>query len=592
MVRFAACAALCCLLATSLMAAPTKSAAALNALAEEYMRAFYGFSPSLATRAGVHQYDSQMEDLSRESFDKQIAAYADFEKRFAALSTVGLSEAELADREMMLARVRAGLFDIDGNRWWDSNPDRYSAIVSDSAFVLMQRNFAPAEVRLAALVARERKMPLVFAAARANLKDPPRVYTQVAIDQLPGIIAFFEKDVPEAFAPVKDAKLQAEFKATNQRVVQAMEQYLDFLKEDLLAKSNGDFRIGAEKYAKKLAYEEMVDIPLDRLLQVGRENLQRNQQEFARVAKLIDPSRTPQEISKELQKEHPAPDKLLEAFRSRLSGLRTYIAEKKIMTTPAQTMPMVEETPPFMRALTFASMDAPGPFETHATEAYFNVTLPEKNWTPEQIEEHMQGFNYGTITSTSVHETFPGHYEQYLWNERLHSKIRKFLALDMTTIGGHFSGSNQEGWAHYTEQMMLDEGYGRTAGVAEERDKEFLKLRIGQLQEALLRNARYIIGIEMHTGKMTFDQAVEFFQKEGYQTKATATSETKRGTSDPTYLVYTLGKLEILKLRDDYKKKMGAKFTLQDFHDRLMEQGVAPLKVIRRSMLGNDSPAL
>jgi uncharacterized protein (DUF885 family) len=592
MVRFAVCVALCCLFATSLMAAPSKSAAALNSLAEEYMRAFYGFAPSLATRAGVHQYDSQIEDLSRESFEKQIAAYRDFEKRFTGLPTAGLTESERADREMMIARVRAGLFDIDGNRWWDRDPDRYSAIVSDSAFVLMQRNFAPLEARLAALVARERKMPLVFAAARANLKNPPQVYTQVAIDQLPGIISFFQKDVPEAFAGVKDAKLQAEFKATNQRVVQAMEQYLAFLKQDLLAKSNGDFQIGAEKYTKKLANEEMVDIPLEKLLQVGRENLQRNQQEFARVAKLIDPNRTPQQILEELQKEHPAPDKLLEAFRSRLSGLRSYIADKKIMTTPAQTMPTVEETPPFMRALTFASMDAPGPFETRATEAYFNVTLPEKNWTPEQIEEHMQGFNYGTITSTSVHETFPGHYEQYLWNERMHSRIRKFLALDMTTVGGHFSGSNQEGWAHYTEQMMLDEGYGRTAGVAEEKDKEFLKLRIGQLQDALLRNARYIVGIEMHTGKMTFEQGVQFFQKEGYQTKATATSETKRGTSDPTYLVYTLGKLEILKLREDYKTKMGAKFSLQDFHDRLMEQGVAPIKLIRRSMLGNDSPTL
>jgi uncharacterized protein (DUF885 family) len=592
MFRFAACVALCLLFATSLMAAPSKSAAALNSLAEEYMRAFYGFSPSLATRAGVHHYDSQMDDLSRESFEKQIAAYRDFEKRFTALPTAGLTESERADREMMIARVRAGLFDIDGNRWWDRDPDRYSAIVSDSAFVLMQRNFAPAKVRLSALVERERKMPLVFAAARVNLKNPPRVYTQVAIDQLPGIISFFKKDVPEAFAGVKDAKLQAEFKATNERVVQAMEQYLDFLKKDLLARSNGDFRIGAEKYAKKLANEEMVDIPLDRLLQVGRENLQRNQEEFARVAKLIDPNRTPQQILEELQKEHPAPDKLLEAFRSRLSGLRSYIAEKHIMTTPAQTMPTLEETPPFMRALTFASMDAPGPFETRATEAYFNVTLPEKNWTPEQVEEHMQGFNYGTITSTSIHETFPGHYEQYLWNERMQSKIRKFLSLDMTTVGGHFSGSNQEGWAHYTEQMMLDEGYGRTAGVPEEKDKEFLKLRIGQLQDALLRNARYIVGIEMHTGQMTFEQGVEFFQKEGYQTKATATSETKRGTSDPTYLVYTLGKLEILKLREDYKKKMGAKFSLQDFHDRLMEQGVAPIKLIRRSMLGNDSPAL
>lgn len=566
--------------------------ASLNALADEFMRTFFNFVPSAGTRAGFHQYDAQMEDVSRESFQKQATAYRELEKRFVAFDTKGLSEAEMADRDMMLARIRTAIFEIDGNRWWDNDPDRYSAIVSDSAFVLMSRNFAPAEERLRALVSRERRMPAIFAAARANLKNPPRVYTEIAIDQLPGIIKFFENDVPAAFAGVKDPKLQAEFRTTNQRVVQAMEQYLDFLKEDLLARSKGDFRLGAEKFRQKLLYEEMVDTPLDRLLQVGYQNLRRNQQEFQRVAKLIEPGKSAQEILHDLEKEHPAPDKLLDAFRSRLSGLKTFISEKQIITIPSEEMPIIQETPPFMRALTFASMDAPGPFEKRAKEAYFNVTLPEKDWTPEQVEEHMAGFNYGTITSTAIHEAFPGHFEQYLWNERVPSRIRRFLSLDLSTTGGHFAGTNVEGWAHYTEQMMLDEGYGRTAGVAEEKDVAFLKLRLGQLQDALLRNGRYVVAIEMHTGKMTFEQAVEFIQKEGYQTKSNAFREARRGTSDPTYLIYTLGKLEILKLRDDYRKKLGAKFSLREFHDRLMEQGVAPMKVVRRAILGTEGPAL
>jgi uncharacterized protein (DUF885 family) len=217
-------------------------------------------------------------------------------------------------------------------------------------------------------------------------------------------------------------------------------------------------------------------------------------------------------------------------------------------------------------------MDSPGPLETKATEAFFNVTLPEPTWAPQRTKEWMEGFNRGTITSTAIHEAYPGHYEQFLWIRQVPSKPRKLVGC----------GTNIEGWAHYTEQMMLDEGYGNGDP----------KLRIGQLQDALLRNARYIVGIQMHTGSMTLDQATEFFIKEGHQTPEVSRREAKRGTSDPTYLVYTLGKLEIMKLRADYKQKMGDAFTLQQFHDEFMKQGFAPVEIIRQTMLGNNTPVL
>ncbi len=235
------------------------------------------------------------------------------------------------------------------------------------------------------------------------------------------------------------------------------------------------------------------------------------------------------------------------------TGCASYIVQHRIVTIPSPVPPIVEETPPFMRALTSASMDTPGPYEKVAKEAFFNVTLPEKNWTPAHVEEHLGMFNRGVITSTSIHETYPGHYVQFLWVQSAPSKVRKLLG----------ANSNAEGWAHYCEQMMIDEGYG--AGD--------LKLRLGQLQDALLRDARYIVGIQMHTGAMTFDQAVDFFVKEGMQTRSTALVETKRGTSDPTYLYYTLGKLEILKLRDDYKKMRGSSFTLQESPRHFSEAG-------------------
>ena len=240
--------------------------------------------------------------------------------------------------------------------------------------------------------------------------------------------------------------------------------------------------------------------------------------------------------------------------------------------------PVLEETPPFMRATTSASMDPPGPFETHSTKAYFNVTLPEKGWTAEHVAEHMAEFNVGTIVSTSIHEAYPGHYVQFLWQDQFPSRIRKLLG----------ASTNIEGWAHYCEQMMLDEGF-QPPGTDARQQK---LIRLGQLQDALLRNARFTAGIKMHTEGWTTAQSEDYFVKEGYQSAAVARMETKRGTSDATYLYYTLGKLEILKLRDDLKQREGRNFSLQKFHDNLMRQGPVPIKVVRQAMLHDVSPVL
>ncbi len=526
---------------------------------------YFHFSPTQGTAAGFHQYDSALEDYSFSDRVRRTRVLKGFEQEFER-------QPASDDRDLVLGRIRADLLEIEQIRQWEKNPDVYSSGITNSVFVIMSRSFAPPEQRLQSVIARERRLPQVFEAARANLKNPPRIYTQIAIEQLPGIVSFFQNDVPLAFRAVHDAKLLADFHSSNAAVISALQSYEKFLKNDLLAHSNGDFRIGAENYRRKLAYEEMVDLPLDDLLKAGYANLRQNQQEFERVAREIDPHRTPAQILAELEKDHPAPDHLLQSFRDVLAGMRSFIVQHKIVTIPSPVMPIVEETPPFMRALTTASMDTPGPYERVAKEAFFNVTLPESSWAKSRIEEHMEGFNRGTITSTALHEAFPGHYVQFLWVQQLTSKVRKLLG----------ANSNAEGWAHYCEQMMLDEGYGG-------RDP---KLRLGQLQDALLRNARYIVGIQMHTGKMTMDQGIEFFVKEGYQTRAMAEVETKRGTSDPTYLVYTLGKLEILKLREEYRQLRGARFSLEEFHDNFLKQGFPPIRIVRHALLGRDGPLL
>ncbi|WP_353064245.1 DUF885 domain-containing protein [Tunturiibacter psychrotolerans] len=553
-----------------------------NSLADQYFSdVYFHFTPTNGTANGLHQYDTQLEDYSAANIQKQIAALHNYEKKVEAIDPSTLDASVAGDRSILLNSIRSTLLSLEVIRPWEKNPDSYSTGITASAFVIMERPYAPADTRLKSLVEREKQMPQALLEARKNLKNPPHIYTEIALEQIDGDISFFQTDVPSAFTDATDADTKAAFAKSNTAVIEALQSYEAWLKSDLLPRSNGDYKFGADTFAKKLAYDEMVDIPLDHLLEIAYADLHKNQAEFARVAKEVDPTKTPQQVLAELATIHPAPDKLLSTFNDTFASLIDFINTHHIITIPSKVEPTLEETPPFERATTSASMDPPGPFETHSTKAYFNVTLPEKTWTPEHIAEHMAEFNVGTIISTSVHEAYPGHYVQFLWTPQFPSTIRKVLG----------AATNIEGWAHYTEQMMLDQGYGQP-GTGAQNEREAKLIRLGQIQDALLRDARFVNSIKLHTGQFTFDQAVNFFVTDGYQSHSVGLVETKRGTADATYLYYTLGKLEIMKLRADMMKKQGAAFNLQTFHDDFMRQGFAPIKIVRKAMLHDDSPVL
>ncbi|XCB28679.1 DUF885 domain-containing protein [Tunturibacter empetritectus] len=559
-----------------------------NYLADQYFSdVYFHFGPTAGTSAGLHQYDDKLEDYSAANIQKQIAALHTYEKKVEAIDPSALDASVAGDRAILLNNIRSTLLTLEVIRPWEKNPDNYSTGITASAFVIMERPYASADTRLKSLIAREDQMPQVLLEARKNLKNPPHIYTEIALEQLDGDISFFQNDVPSAFTDATDPDTKSAFAKSNAAVIEALKSYEAWLKSDLLPRSNGDFKFGADTFAKKLSYDEMVDIPLDHLLEIAYADLHKNQAEFARVAKEVDPTKTPQQVLAELATIHPAPDKLLSTFNDTFSSLIDFINTHHIITIPSKVEPTLEETPPFERATTSASMDPPGPFETHSTKAYFNVTLPEKTWTPEHIAEHMSEFNVGTIISTSVHEAYPGHYIQFLWTPQFPSTIRKILG----------ASTNIEGWAHYTEQMMLDQGYGQP-GTGAQNEREAKLIRLGQIQDALLRDARFVNSIKLHTGlgtpggQWTIDQAVNFFVTDGYQSHSVGLVETKRGTADATYLYYTLGKLQIMKLRADMMKKQGAAFNLQDFHDNFMRQGFAPIKIVRKAMLHDDSPVL
>jgi uncharacterized protein (DUF885 family) len=325
----------------------------------------------------------------------------------------------------------------------------------------------------------------------------------------------------------------------------------------LIKRSNGDFALGEDTYRKKLAADEMVEAPLDQLLTIAEQDLGKNQAAFSATAHIIDPKRTPRQVLDAVEADHPPAAMLLQTTQAGLDAIGAFMEDHHIVTVPRAAPVRVQETPPFMRSTTTASMDIPGPFEKMSTDAYYNMTLPDPKLSKAQTEAFMAEWNYPLISNVSVHEVWPGHYLQYLYSKRLPSDVRKVFGAD----------TNSEGWAHYCEQMVIDEGF----------HADDPRYRLSQLQDALLRDARFVVGIRMHTQGMTISQAEEFFVKEGYQPRPTAVTESKRGASDPTYGYYTMGKLMILKLRDDYKKKMGERYSLL---------GRMPLPLVRKAMLG------
>jgi uncharacterized protein (DUF885 family) len=535
-------------------------------VAHQYLEDMYRRSPTRATSLGIHKYDDQLENYSKDAVAAEVSALRRFRDRVAAIDPGTLSASSQLDCEQLLHEFDSRLLTLEVVRPWAKDPDTYSSGLTYTAYLMIKRSFAPPDERLRKLIAREKLMPAALVEAKKNLDNPPRIYTQIALEQIDGNRHFFEDAVASAFPDVKDAALLAEFKQVNGVVAAALGDYRTWLQDDLLKRSNGEFALGADTYRRKLSAEEMIDTPLDQLLAIAEGDLKKNQAAFAESARLIDPKRTPRQVLDRVEGQHPSPAKLLETTQSGLAEIGRFMSDRHIVTVPKAAQARVEETPPFMRSTTTASMDIPGPFETVATEAYYSMTLPDPKLSAAETSEFMRQWSYPLISNVSVHEVWPGHYLQFLYSRNLPSDVRKVLG----------SNSNSEGWAHYVEQMVIDEGF-------HSGDPSY---RLSQIQDALLRDARFIVGIKMHTQGMTVKEAEDFFVNGGYQPRPTARSESKRGTSDPTYGYYTMGKLMILKLRDDYRAKMGEKYSLQSFHDTFISLGRLPLPLIRKAMLG------
>lgn len=553
-------------LSSCLAATPARGQAAPNRAFARFVDLYFldrfQDRPSEGTAAGLHEFDKLLEDYSSRAVQGRIATLKRELIELAAFDAGTLSFDERIDRDFLEGQMRGELLDLETLKLMEVNPMPYVMVAGAAIDGLMKRNFAPPPERLKSVIARMSKIPALHTAARQNLKNPPHEFTDLAVRMAKGSVGFFENSVAlwAKTAAEGNAELAKEFAFVNAATIASTQALAGWLENDLLPRSTGKYAIGEKNFLAKLKHEELVEISLAELLRKGEANLEKDHSAFVAVAKKIDPNKTPAEVMKSLSDDHPSADDLIPSAKRSIEAARQFLIDRKIVTIPSEVRPKIEETPPYARSGSFASMDTPGPFEAKATEAFYYITPVEKDWDAKHAEEHLRLYNPPVMAMINIHEAFPGHFLQFLYAPKFPTKTRKLL----------YCGTNVEGWAHYTEQMMVDEGFG--AGDP--------KIRLAQLQEALLRDCRYVVGVKLHTQGMTVEEGAKVFVEKAFQEPANAYEESRRGAYNPTYLYYTFGKLQILELREEFIAKN--KGTVQDFHNAFVAQGGIPNALVRK----------
>jgi uncharacterized protein (DUF885 family) len=545
-------------------------------VADEFIRGYLAARPLQATALGFHEYDGRINDYTRLAIDAELARLRRFDDRLNKFEVAKLSPRAAIDLRLLQAAVKKELFQITDIGIYEHNPMTYARAIDVSVYI--KRKFAPIEDRVRSIIVIENQAPNVIIAAKTNLADVlPKPYVELAIQTARGSSEFLKKTLVEALADLKDESLRASFQQSNRRAAAALADYATWLEKEKLPKATPEFALGEEKYQRLLTETELVDLSPAKLLELGVSELKHEQEAFAEAAKAIDDTKPAPEVFKQIQTEHPTPETLIPTVAKNLDAIRKFVVEHHLVKIPSDVRAQVKETPQYRRATSFASMDTPGPFEKRANEAYFYVTPPEANWPEEQKNEWLTSFNSYSADIISIHETYPGHYVQFLHlNASSAKKTEKIFG----------NTSYIEGWAHYCEKMMIDQGFGKAGGAnpTEEEAKRAAKYRLVQAQQAMLRLCRLCVSLQMHTQGMSVEDATKFFKENCYYEEKPAHAEAMRGTFDP-YFTYTLGKLQILKLRKDYEAQEGDKFSLQKFHDELLNHGMPPIRLLREVLL-------
>jgi len=539
---------------------------------DDYLQYLQETRPTCAALDGVHSHDDLLEDLSRQAIDADLRALSGFGRRLADIDPSGLTEIERAEHPVLKDHIRARMFELEEVRGWERNPHIYADTIASSLATQALFSFAPATERARRVLSKLRQVPRLIQAARDNIKDPPGIFIKVGIETFNGALRFIEHDMPRAFREVDDLHLLGDLADASTEAATAIRSYVDVLETDLGPRARASFRLGRDRFEQKVRLEEGLGLSVDRLLAIGERELASTAEAFRVAASKLNGG-DPAEAWAKAKAKHPEPGQLIRAAQEQLAELQAFVEKQKLLTLPASEPVVVAPTPDFFR-WSSASMWTPGPFETKPTRAYYYLTDVERGWSAERQAEHLRDFNFGTLWCISIHEVYPGHFVQYQHLRQVESKARKSIFFA--------PASYIEGWAHYCEQMMIDAGFGRKDPL----------VRLGQLQEALVRLVRFVVSIRLHAEDLSVEQGVRMFREMAFLEEANARREAERGAFDPTYLVYSVGKLMLQKLRHDVEAKEGDAFSLRNFHDSLLKQGAAPFTLHRRLMLGDTGTVL
>jgi len=531
-------------------------------LVRDYMTARFTFYPSSATQSGDHRFDDRLEDWSRAAIDREASRIQKALRDLESIDPAALGEAGV-DYDLFRSQAQAQLFDLTEMRPWQRDPSAYN--FGGAAAGLISRDFAPAETRLRHLVSRLGQVGRQLANAKQNLENPPPMFTEFAAEDFEGTITYLKNDVPKAFGEVKDPNLLAEYDQVLVKVTAETEAFVKWLRESLLPRSHGSYVLGEERYLKKLRLDEMIDLPVDTMLAMGDRELARLKARYRLAARRIDRSWTMDQVLALMRRDHPAADSVLVAARALTLEQRAFCDTSGFIAIPAQADCVVRPTPEYEASRSFASFDGPGSLETKATEAFYNITLPAADWDSVRAEQFLQGFNRWSLASVSLHEVYPGHFVHSLYSKEAPTYVRK-------TSG---SGAFAEGWGLYCEEAAIDHGYRKGDS----------RVEFGVMRWALVRACRLQVGIRVHTRGMDMERAIRYFMDHAGLERANAEREAYRAAFDPTYIIYTLGAMQIRQLRDEVKTAQGDAFDLGRFHASMLSQGSLPVSLLRRILL-------
>ena len=573
---FRALAATLCLLA--LGAAPASQSGAFARFVVDYLDAFARRHPSIAAGNGLHQHDDILDDFSAAAIRAEIAALKQTRARLQAFDPRSLTTDERVDKRVLLGIIDGWLLEQETVENWRRNPMLYASALTDGVHNLMAMESDPAPIRMRRAISKLRQVPALLEAARANISNPPRLFAERGASMMRGAGAMLRNDLDLAFASDPNEALRDSLRRAADTAIPLIEAYATYLERDVVPNTSGDFTIGAANISRRYLAEELIDTPLEKLIAIGERELARLQAEFRSAATALAPGKDPLETWRAVRRQHPKLGGVVAATRAVVDSLAAFVQSRGIAALPPNERVIVAPALPF--DLGFASMHASPPLEKTPVRSMFYITDARDDLTPQQQEEWLERYNYASLSNTAAHEAIPGHWLHSIYMRRTPGKVRR-IWIGLNPFPQPSSG--QDGWAHYAEQMVLDEGFGNGDP----------RLRLAQVSDALTRVCRLLSGIKLHTKRWTLADAQRCFEKDAYVATPAARREAERGTYDPTYGGYFLGKLALLKLRADYKAKLGAKFSLREFHEHVMSNGIAPIWAHRQLLLpGDSSPIL